>query len=284
VAQDWTPAEIDAARRYAKGEKLAPAAKRTLRRLERRLSREEAYCQRPDVQRQEEAMYANIDQALREEWARTGSSPGMASGVPASPPSSARPGAVSPSAPRPPGGGRGEPTTGVGALRRSAYDARTSSPADYKTRLQQLGIAAEWYEERGCNRPPPAPGIGIQVKQRKLKREAAERLQEREKSLQASRIDGRTATPEQVQARIGEILGPHRERPVLDGAFRPVGEPLKPPDLEPDPYVQRAEAERRALRRARQAAKSGKRADLRNAPSDVFAAYLRLRGLLPPTG
>ncbi len=281
--QEWTQAELDAARRYVKGEKLGPSAKKTLARLERRLASEHEYNRRPDVKKMEAQMYEQIDRDLRD-GARTGPSSGTAAGRQASPRPSARPGgAASLSAPSRATTARPavEPVGGGGlALRRSAFDARGASPQDYQARLRQLGVStAGWYEEH-TNPPPPAPGLGIQIKAQKIAREAAEWNERRTKELDASKIDGRKATQAEVANRLQQLLGPHADRDIVE-SFRPSGgEPLKPPP-EPPP---RAKAVDAAARRVRHMLKSGERIDARRLAEDQLAALYKARGLDVPGG
>jgi hypothetical protein len=283
VAQDWTPAEFDALRRYVKGKRLGQSARRTLGKLEERLASERRYNRRPEVQRQEEEMYANIDQALREGWMRKqgpDSFPATATrgkGSPGSPaPHGAVAGGAAAAAPRSTGIAPG----GGAALRRSSsFDARTAPFEDVQVRLAQLGVSAPYMENRPNAQPRPnAPGLGILVKRQKIASEAEKRRAARSAELDATKIDGRSADPEVVRQRLAAL---HIDHDIAAG-IREIGKPL--PKLEEfNPVAASIEARRRAERRAREATKSGKPVDVKRMSDDVYQEYLRIRGLQPPS-
>ncbi len=225
------------------------------------------------------------DRHLRQQdGTRSGSSPFSAKGASLAPSgnATARPNATPEVvASRSPAGaasvGGGAPPT-----RRSSFDGRTASPQDLRTRIGQLGLDSSWYQTDHCTETARAqatsPSLGIRIKATAAAVAAEKRRLDREKSLSEGAIDARAEKDsEKVANRLREILGPHADQSIAE-SFRPGGEPmLKPPDLGPNPVAASLEARRRAERRAKQAAKSGKPADAKRMPEDVFQAYLRIK-------
>lgn len=68
----------------------------------------------------------------------------------------------------------------------------------------------------------------------------------------------------------------------ITSAVREKPQPL-PPKEEFNPMAATLEAQRRAQRRAREAAKSGRPADAREMSPDVFREFLKLKGYASPT-
>lgn len=257
-----SPSEREAVRRFQKYglARLGPHARRTLARLQRRL-------------REETEMRSAIDWDLRdaELRKRAGASPhaGPSAGVQSPAP-----------APRSPAGGAASAASAGGAFpsvaRRTAIDANQLTDREYVALLQAHGLDSTFFVARNAP-PPPRPSTALALAQNSAQRRAEAANKKREAEIEAGRVDGRSATPEEVQARVEQLLGPHRERPVLDGAFAPIGKPLPAPDRGPDPLAASLEAKRKAERRARQALKEKRPVDVRRMPADVFAEYLRLK-------
>ncbi len=269
-------AMVDAADRQARGEKLGPRARRSAARLIAKLDAE-----RRDRQRED---WGAHDQHLRDGERTSGPpSPRTARPAPASPASPAHPGAARLSAPRQPtpsAGTTGPGAGGGGALHRSAFDARTASFEDLQVRLGQLGISAPYMENRPQSQPRPrAMGLGVTIKQRKIENEAEARRVQREKDLAATAVDARGADAETVRRRLDQL----QIDPELQRSVREVPKPL-PPREEFNPLAASLEARRKAERRARAAAKSGRPVDARSMPGDILSAYMRLRGWSPPAG
>ncbi len=286
ASQEWTTAEVDAARRYAKGARLGPAARRTLARLERRLQAEKRYNARPDVQQMEAEMYERIDQALRDGTRKPSSFPVTRRPVPASPAASAGAGPAL-SGPRPPvASGRVDPS-GDGVGRRTSMDASLLSDAEYRQLLAAKGYDTTFltphndYSAREARLPPTptAPSLALRLRQDKQAREAAARLEKRTAELNASKIDARSAKPEEVANRLQQLLGPHADRNIAE-SFRPSGEPLPPPK-EPPPPARAADA---AARRVAYLRRTGQQIDARRLSGDQLAALLQARGLDAPGG
>ncbi len=196
----------------------------------------------------------------------------------------ARPGAGSLPAQRPHGGGSGDSAAGAGALlpaRRTSMDARHLSDEEYRQLLNSRGYDTGFYESH--NSPHPSrPSTPLALAQDTAQRRAAAAQAARTGELEAGRLDARSEKdPTKVGNRLRQILGPNADQSIVE-SFRPGGEPtLKPPDLGPDPMAAALEARRRAERRARAAAKSGKPVDTKKMDDATFAAFLRLRGLSP---
>jgi hypothetical protein len=153
---------------------------------------------------------------------------------------------------------------------------------DYHRRLAQLGLDPSFHvvdnSTEMAREMAKAPSLGLTLKADRTAREAEARHVQREKDLAAGAVDARTATPEQVQARIESLLGDQRDRPILDGAFREIGEPL-PPRKEPPPPVRAADA---AEKRVRYMVRSGQKIDARRLTDEQHAALLRAHGLDVP--
>ncbi len=262
------PMCIAADRQLAGKRRLGPKARRSVRRLHEELSKEH-FDRNLRIELRE--------QQLQQDGTRSG--PPSATGRP-SPASSAAPrvpGAARLSAPRQPtpGAGKQDPAPGVGgALRKSTFDARTASFEDLQVRLGQLGISAPYMENRPQSQPrPQAMGLGVTIKQRKLENENEARRLQREKDLAAGALDARTADAEKVRERLAALGIEHD----LQASIRESGRELPPKEEGPNPLAASLEARRRAERRARQAAKSGRPVDVKEMPDAVFREYLRLR-------
>lgn len=267
-AGDVTEPMVLAADRQLRGSRLGPGARRSLRKFQKALRNEQIIRQRED--------WDAHDKRLREEWARNRASPPGTTGTGGTPSSAARPGAVPvPAAPRPPGPVAGTTQPGQAALRRSSFDARHASNDDFKLRLQQLGVSAEWYEDH-AQPPPKTPSLGIRVKQERLEREATAAAAARATELDRTKIDGRSAKPEEVANRVAELLGPHADRDIVE-SFRPGGRELEPP-APPKIPKSRREAERRDAEILGAAKRGGVDARQLSGP-EAFRRLLQLRGL-----
>jgi hypothetical protein len=222
--------------------------------------------------RAEDAARANVDWELRDQLLKDGTRKAASSLLAAA--SSARPRTST-------GVTVSGPNAGGSALspRKSAFDGRTASPQDLKARISQLGLDASWYQVDQCTevarQTAKAPSIGLVLKTARATREAAERQTARAAVLEKGRIDGRVEPAEKVRQRL-DALGVGYE---AQAGIRDRGEPLKPPDRGPDPLAASLETRRRAERRAKQALKEKRPVDCRRMDDNVFAAYLKVRGL-----
>ncbi len=261
--------EVEAMKRYLAGERLGQAARRTLRRAEKKARRHDSYIH---------SGAADEDWKLREQFyqeqqerARSPARPGAASSLAATPRAAA-------------GAGAGPVAGGGLALgRRSSFDGRSCSPQELRARLSQLHLDSSWYQvdqaTEDARRTRQSPAIGLLVKEQRAQLDAAKRQTDRAAALEASKIDGRSAPAEAVQTRLQQL---HIDREI-QRAVREHGKPLAAKE-EFNPMAATLEARRRAERRAREAVREKRPVDARSMPGDVLTAYMRLRGWTPPAG
>jgi hypothetical protein len=127
--------------------------------------------------------------------------------------------------------GRGNGTTQQGEHPTPApkVDASRLSPTDFAALLAARGLSLPGYEARTCNAPRPAPAPEVVQAQEAAAARVENRRAERLASL--GTFDARTATPEQVEARLA-AMGISRDastprdqmfarRPPPECGFRP---------------------------------------------------------------
>lgn len=197
--------------------------------------------------------------------------------------------------PASPGGGAPRrPTAGTTASPSAAGAApfgRTASPSDLAAWYGARGLTAPPVEIHASNiaaamaaRMPIAPEVEAERARREA--DAQERRRQRAAALEATRIDGRTASR-------GVILGRRAALGLdMDGIHTFAPPVIDPPPDPPPPEkrkhseadIARQKAERVAGRARVLAARMarGERVDTRGLDRDVFAALLKLRGLTPP--
>lgn len=173
------------------------------------------------------------------------------------------------SSPRPPAAGVRTGSEGDAPL----VDARALDQRSYFAHLHGLGLDTSQLEVRSRPLPPPlAPEVV--AAQEEVRLVAEMRLEARAKAIEAGRIDGRTATPQEVCDRLREIgIDP---APLALG-FIPVGQPLKPL---PAPADHTRIAAGKATDAVRQLLATGKPVDTRRLSREEFVAFRKLTGLV----
>ena len=170
--------------------------------------------------------------------------------------------------------------------RSPTVDARYLSARDYRTRLRQLGIDASALNiEERLQPPEPEPHLDIEHARDSLESaEAAERRQ-RAEELNKGAIDGKTATPEQVRARLAALGLRDMAHSIAFTDPQPAEAPVK---LEREMTPEELRQQRLQLAEAvvngviEEAKKRGIPVDARKFNPTELEVFMRLRGPRDP--
>lgn len=162
----------------------------------------------------------------------------------------------------------------------SGIDARDLSPADYERRLADFGLSPPGTEHHRLAPPidPEAQRVARRALERAERRGAREHRHAQEAraaELTATAIDGRSASPDEVRARIAAIGAEPMGLSVHE-----VGRALDPTKNQNDSDTSRAQlaADREVARAANRAMQLGRPFDARKLSAGEMRALLEMRG------
>ncbi len=170
---------------------------------------------------------------------------------------------------------KAKPTPAPAKERETSLNARDLSPKDANRRLEQLGIDFRFEDRLAPPVDPAAQRIArrdLERAERRTERDQAKAIEAHTAEVNAGAIDARSASPEEVRARMASLGFETHQLSV-----HPVGEPL-PPKQERQAGREQLEKDREVARAVHRAIQDGKRVDARKLTSGEFAALMQLRG------